>query len=287
MIMITKLVSFTFPHVEGPQDVQMNGVNVRGHVYLLGVGPPWTIKDVRPSNNRILANEDVSVTWFCVMCDEDVFFNSRGRCLAWLLAKGLCQDEAAMLMAFVEAMEPIKIPVPPLLVQESEGQYHEAIGKLVDNIEDAAKRGDIAGSEIVPELRRTAKLLPYAREYEQVLVTVMWSRSIGQAEFAEITHIAAEAVTKDVLNEYIRKHGPQLDEEVPKPPRTLDPFTVVIDVNGGNVQAVYADLPLKTVLVDWDNIKEGDRAGVFAYNLLDEMPDETRDQVELALKPEE
>jgi hypothetical protein len=33
---------------------------------------------------------------------------------------------------------------------------------------------------------------------------------------------------------------------------------IVIEVSGGNVQAVYADRVVEARLVDWDNIKAGD-----------------------------
>ena len=33
---------------------------------------------------------------------------------------------------------------------------------------------------------------------------------------------------------------------------------VVIEISGGNLVSVYSDKPIKYVLIDWDNIKEGD-----------------------------
>lgn len=174
--------------------------------------------------------------------------------------------------------------VPPLLAQESQGQYFEAVNKLVDQIEDASKRGDLAGNAIIGELRRTARLLPYARDLDHCLAAIQWTKHLGQAELSEVKHIAAEIVIYDVVQAYIARCGPQLDEEVPKPPRTLDPFTVVMEVSGGVVQAAYSDLPLKLVLVDWDNIKEGDSAIVYPYGLLGAMDDKTREKVDDALE---
>lgn len=33
---------------------------------------------------------------------------------------------------------------------------------------------------------------------------------------------------------------------------------IVIEIVGGNLQNVYADMPLEVVVVDWDNIGAGD-----------------------------
>ena len=271
----TKTESFKLPNLDDPQDVVMHSVTIRGHRYAAGLGPPWTI----PGDP-----DAVPVNWFVVTHDNEAHANSRGRCRNWLVEKDLSTTEADLLLAFVEASIPAKPAVPPLLVQESKGVYQETIGKLVDQIEDAAKRGDLAGNEIVPELRRTARLLPYARDFAQCLVAMLWTKNLGEAEWAEIRHIATEIVMRDVVKVYIERCGPQLDEDVPKPPRTLDPFTVVMEVRGGVVQAAYSDLPLKMVLVDWDNIKEGDSAVIYPYGLLGAMDDETREKVDDALE---
>ena len=171
-------------------------------------------------------------------------------------------------------------PVPPLITQESQGLYQEAVSKLVDQIEDAAKRGDVAGPDIVPELMRTAGLLPYARDFELALTALLWSKNVQQREIAEIYHIAKEIVRRDVLAEYVKRHGEQPEsKELPKMPNAIDPFTVVIDVSGGVVQAVFADLPLKVVLVDWDNINEGDDACVYGHYPLRDMSEEQLSEV--------
>jgi hypothetical protein len=43
-------------------------------------------------------------------------------------------------------------------------------------------------------------------------------------------------------------------------PATEDPATVVIEIKGGAIQAIYSDQPdrLKVVVRDWDNIAGGD-----------------------------
>ena len=51
--------------------------------------------------------------------------------------------------------------------------------------------------------------------------------------------------------------------------------TVVIEVSGGVVQAVYTDAEVDVVLVDWDNIREGDSAGGHPTHRMADMPDET------------
>lgn len=79
-----------------------------------------------------------------------------------------------------------------------------------------------------------------------------------------------------------------IDEYLPQP-RLSQPgegggkATVVIEVNGGVVQSVYLSQPMDVVLLDWDNINEGDEPGFYPYHTLAEMPDETREQYERAL----
>ena len=73
-------------------------------------------------------------------------------------------------------------------------------------------------------------------------------------------------------------------------PAVHDP-TIIIEVSGGVVQAVYASKPelVKVILVDWDNIEsaeEGERVrgnGEYSVDPLASMPDETKDQVEFYL----
>ena len=56
--------------------------------------------------------------------------------------------------------------------------------------------------------------------------------------------------------------------------------TVVIEVSGGVVQAVYGDELVRVVLVDWDDAEAGDEAArEFPLELLDSAPPETIDAV--------
>lgn len=50
---------------------------------------------------------------------------------------------------------------------------------------------------------------------------------------------------------------------------------VVIEIEGGNVVAVHASRPLEAILVDWDNIKEGETAGPVLVYPLSQMCEET------------
>lgn len=60
----------------------------------------------------------------------------------------------------------------------------------------------------------------------------------------------------------------------------LRPNTVVIDVSGGVVQAVFSNVPgLDVVLVDWDNINEGDSACVVGHDDPGAMPESTAQQI--------
>lgn len=61
-----------------------------------------------------------------------------------------------------------------------------------------------------------------------------------------------------------------------------DKVRVVIEVRGGNVQAVYAGDFVEVVVVDWDNIKQGDTAGVLDPTPEPAMSDETVAQVAIA-----
>lgn len=55
---------------------------------------------------------------------------------------------------------------------------------------------------------------------------------------------------------------------------------VVIEVSGGVVQAVYTDAPMSVVVVDWDNIKVGDRRlDERVPEWLTQMPPETKQHV--------
>lgn len=59
---------------------------------------------------------------------------------------------------------------------------------------------------------------------------------------------------------------------------------VVVEVLGGVVQDVYADEGIRVVVVDWDNLEEGEEccAGVYPPCGLDMMPEETEEQVRKA-----
>ena len=59
---------------------------------------------------------------------------------------------------------------------------------------------------------------------------------------------------------------------------------IVIEVSGGVVVGVYTDLPdARVVLVDWDNIGDGDRPGIYGQHHLREVPEETRAKCASAL----
>ena len=63
--------------------------------------------------------------------------------------------------------------------------------------------------------------------------------------------------------------------------KKLDPMTIVIDVGGGVVQAVFSDLPIKVILVD------GDGAVPFAREPFSAMKDDTYTEVINAPKGDE
>lgn len=58
---------------------------------------------------------------------------------------------------------------------------------------------------------------------------------------------------------------------------------IVVEVFRGVVQAVYTDLPLKVVLVDWDNINEEGsqavRGGYYRADRLEQLPNDTAEYV--------
>ena len=58
-----------------------------------------------------------------------------------------------------------------------------------------------------------------------------------------------------------------------------EPVRVVVEVRGGNVEAVYAGDFVEVVLVDWDNIGEGDSACLLDPTPESEMEEATAAQV--------
>lgn len=56
---------------------------------------------------------------------------------------------------------------------------------------------------------------------------------------------------------------------------------IVIEISGGNLQAVYTDAAVEVVLVDWDNIKQGGTGVRVAHEPLRRVPDDTADILEL------
>jgi|GEM_PF-2458134 len=59
---------------------------------------------------------------------------------------------------------------------------------------------------------------------------------------------------------------------------------VVIVINGGNLGAVFASDPtIDSCLVDWDNINEGDTGGMILVDPLEAMPEETKEQFDIAM----
>ena len=66
----------------------------------------------------------------------------------------------------------------------------------------------------------------------------------------------------------------------------IDPMTVVIDVSGGVVQAVLTDLPINVILVDWDNIEDGDKVeSYYPTHKLSQLPEETIAEIKPFLYP--
>jgi hypothetical protein len=59
---------------------------------------------------------------------------------------------------------------------------------------------------------------------------------------------------------------------------------VIIELSGGNVQNVYGPEGVKVVLVDWDNIAEGDEAVVYPTDSPALMSPATLKRVESAEK---
>lgn len=55
---------------------------------------------------------------------------------------------------------------------------------------------------------------------------------------------------------------------------------VVIEVDGGVVINVSTDLDIEVILVDWDNINDGDEAEVYGTSSLDSLHEETLDAIE-------
>lgn len=62
-------------------------------------------------------------------------------------------------------------------------------------------------------------------------------------------------------------------------------LNVVVEVAGGAVAAVYADLPIECILIDWDNIKEGGHPEPMPPNPLSDMEGDTLKQYRDALDP--
>lgn len=60
--------------------------------------------------------------------------------------------------------------------------------------------------------------------------------------------------------------------------------TVVIDVSGGVVQDVFTGMRLNIILVDWDNIEDGDTAGLIKTASLQKLSLDTQLQIEEGLK---
>jgi len=54
---------------------------------------------------------------------------------------------------------------------------------------------------------------------------------------------------------------------------------VVIEVSGGVVQAVYTNRDIKVILVDWDNIEQGDRGAVFRADRASTMSEVLQDEL--------
>jgi len=62
--------------------------------------------------------------------------------------------------------------------------------------------------------------------------------------------------------------------------REVELTDIIVEVRGGVVVGVYTDVPdARVVLVDWDNIEAGDRAGLYPADHLCEIPDETSAQI--------
>ncbi len=59
------------------------------------------------------------------------------------------------------------------------------------------------------------------------------------------------------------------------PPPVPEKALVVIELFGGNCRAVYSDARVEAVLIDWDNIQEGDKAGSCTVDPLAAMSGET------------
>lgn len=68
--------------------------------------------------------------------------------------------------------------------------------------------------------------------------------------------------------------------------RKAKPFLVVVEVQGGAVQNVYSNVHgLRVLLVDWDNIKEGDgKVHDYQASSLRDMSEESREQVGKGMK---
>lgn len=51
---------------------------------------------------------------------------------------------------------------------------------------------------------------------------------------------------------------------------------LIIEINGGNLVACYSDSDnLEVTLVDWDNINDGDTAGIFQVDPISQLHPET------------
>jgi hypothetical protein len=65
---------------------------------------------------------------------------------------------------------------------------------------------------------------------------------------------------------------------MPDPNAPTKPL-VIVEVSGGVVQEVYSDTA-RVILVDWDNIREGDEAGEYPVASLAAVPAETASAIE-------
>ncbi len=71
--------------------------------------------------------------------------------------------------------------------------------------------------------------------------------------------------------------------------KRIDPMTVVVSVEGGVVSAVFADLPLKIVVVNWDELQAADRTkdapSIWKHDRLVNMAADLKEMVHTALDP--